>query len=313
MVMLYVLPGFALTEFAAIVDVLRSANRIAGRHLYQWKIMSEKTDMIRSVGDVSVHATCFHDIKDSPDLMVFFGGESCRASAKILKSAVHWLKCRKAQVIVLSDAVSSLASIGFFDDRPISPHWQDAELLGSTDSRIHIENSIYSETGRIITSGGQVATFDVIMRFITDQHGSKLANLIADDLLKGEIRDQDASQRGDLRDRLGTTDSRVLQAVELMEHAVEDVLNIAELADKSQICQRQLERLFKSHLKQTPNSYYKDIRLRRAKKLLQRTSLSATDIAISTGFSAPSVFCRAYKKKFGQTPQEFRKSLQVTS
>ena len=309
-VMLYVLPGFNLTEFAAVLDTLHSVNQISGSIQYEWKIMSERTESVKSSTGFSVEASAFVEVNSSPDLMILLGGNSCRKVPKLLKSAAHWLKCRNAHVIVLSEAVATLVGVGFFNNQKASVHWQDAASLEFFDGEIYLNKSIYSETGRVTTSGGRIATFDVTLNFLVQIHGRKFADLVADYMLKGEIRQYDAPQRRGLRDRLGSSDVRILRAVEIMEQNIEDTLSMADIARELKISQRQLERLFKAELKETPNNYYKSKRLKRAHKLLEQTSMSMIDIAICAGFSTPSCFSKSYKRKYGQTPLEFRFSSQ---
>ncbi|MDR0543056.1 MAG: response regulator [Dysgonamonadaceae bacterium] len=62
---------------------------------------------------------------------------------------------------------------------------------------------------------------------------------------------------------------------------------------------------------QTPNDFIMNIRLKKSLSLLKenpRTSIS--DIAIQSGFNEPAYFIKRFKKLYGQTPLQYRKSNQ---
>ena len=310
-VMLYVLPQFNLTEFAAVTDVLRTANRICDTIQYEWWVISEQTRAVVTTSGIAVPAAAFSNISVSPDLVIFLGGESCDDTSRSLKSALHWLRRRKARVVILSDAVDSLIKVGALNNCKVSPHWKKTNYLSHGQFDLDLDGAISSESGRLTTSGGHVATYDVMLNLLVQMHGRNFANLISDYLLKGEIRENETPQRRNLRDRLGTSDTRILRAIELMEDSIEDVLAIADIAQDIGISQRQLERLFCTHLNQSPEAYYKGIRLKCAQDLLRQTSMSVIDIALSTGYATNSSFTRSYKRKFGQSPQEYRRSIRA--
>lgn len=55
--------------------------------------------------------------------------------------------------------------------------------------------------------------------------------------------------------------------------------------------------------------YIQSQRLNRAKRLLRSTGMSVTDVAFASGFGASSQFNTVFRKEFGVSPTEFRKSM----
>jgi transcriptional regulator GlxA family with amidase domain len=72
------------------------------------------------------------------------------------------------------------------------------------------------------------------------------------------------------------------------------------------VSRRQLERLFKQHLGTVPSKYYLELRLSRARQLLQQTSKSIVQIGLACGFSSGPHFSSTYRSHFGITPREER-------
>ena len=56
------------------------------------------------------------------------------------------------------------------------------------------------------------------------------------------------------------------------------------------ITRRQLERLFSATLNDTPTHFYLNLRLDRARELLQQTDMSITSVCVACGFESPSHF-----------------------
>ncbi len=64
---------------------------------------------------------------------------------------------------------------------------------------------------------------------------------------------------------------------------------------------------FKKEFSITVNAYLTNIRLERAKKMLESESLTINEVALSCGFSDQSYFSKVFSAKFGLTPTEYRK------
>jgi transcriptional regulator GlxA family with amidase domain len=65
-----------------------------------------------------------------------------------------------------------------------------------------------------------------------------------------------------------------------------------------------LERLFADHLGTTIAKRYAEIRLKRARTLLQQSTLSVAEVAVACGFVSTSHFSRVYKARFGVRPRQ---------
>ncbi|MDC0739292.1 helix-turn-helix domain-containing protein, partial [Cognatishimia sp. SS12] len=94
--------------------------------------------------------------------------------------------------------------------------------------------------------------------------------------------------------------------VRAMEDNLEVPLTISELAALVHVSVRQLERLFRRYLSQSPGRFYADMRLKRAHDLLHRTNMPLIDIAMACGFSSPSHFAKRYRLLYGVSPSQLR-------
>ena len=77
------------------------------------------------------------------------------------------------------------------------------------------------------------------------------------------------------------------------------------LAQKMNISEVYLRKLFLSNLGITPKQYILELRINKAKQLLVYSNYSVTKISEKCGFSSPYHFCRAFKSKTGIPPTEY--------
>ena len=73
----------------------------------------------------------------------------------------------------------------------------------------------------------------------------------------------------------------------------------------SSLSRTHLNRKVKELTGESPASYIKQVRLRKAAILLKKKTLSISEIAFMTGFSSPSYFSQAFREYYGMTPKEF--------
>src|SRR6266571_7632187 len=107
-----------------------------------------------------------------------------------------------------------------------------------------------------------------------------------------------------------TTVSRALRLIS--ESALEDA-GVDALAARLGIGSRQLRRLFLRHLGASPIAVAKTRRLHFAKKLIDETGLSMTDVALSSGFGCVRRFNATIRKTYNRTPSEIRRFAHLAS
>lgn len=93
------------------------------------------------------------------------------------------------------------------------------------------------------------------------------------------------------------------------EHFKDDI-TVEELAHRAGLSQYHFIRIFKKETGFTPHEYLVNTRIATARYLLKNSRLPVKDICYATGFSSESVFCGAFKRRQGMTPNQYRSSEQ---
>jgi AraC-like DNA-binding protein len=92
----------------------------------------------------------------------------------------------------------------------------------------------------------------------------------------------------------------------IQAHLAEDI-SLTALAELVDLSPYHFARAFKQSFGAPPHRYHMIHRMDRAISLLQRSSLSVTQIGIQLGFRETSSFTRAFRKLTGLTPTEYRR------
>jgi signal transduction histidine kinase/AraC-like DNA-binding protein len=85
--------------------------------------------------------------------------------------------------------------------------------------------------------------------------------------------------------------------------------SVEKLAEHLNISRVQLYRKVKALMGISISDYINNIRLEKAKSMLESTSLTIAEIAYTIGFSSPNYFSTAFKNMYGTPPGSFRKSV----
>jgi AraC-like DNA-binding protein len=104
-------------------------------------------------------------------------------------------------------------------------------------------------------------------------------------------------------------DGRIFYLTERLVENLQHDWTVEELSRAIGISAPYLQRLFKSTVGTPPITYLRDLRLDKARELLEAEDkfYRVSEIGCKVGMSSKSHFTRDFKKKFGVTPSEYRK------
>lgn len=161
-----------------------------------------------------------------------------------------------------------------------------------------------AHASRLSCAGGS-ASLDLTLAWLGRMHGERLAQDLTLSLGLERLRGRDERQRRPSAEQ-GSGSPKLAEALSLMEANLAEPLPTEDVARLVGVSRRQLERLFKQHLDALPSRYYLELRLNRARRLLQQSSQSILQIGLSCGFSSGPHFSNAYKAHFEKTPRDER-------
>lgn len=301
------LPNYSMIAFTAAVEPLRMANRLSGQELYEWSTITHTGEPIEASNRLTLAPDFSIDTAGAMDLLLVCGGVD--VSDACSRPLVAWLQRLGRQKIVLGALCTGtylLARGDLLDGYDCTVHWENIAAMREEFPQLKITQELFEIDRDRLTCSGGTAPLDMLLNLISDQQGLELAAAISEEFMCERIRDHNDLQRIPLRQRLGTSQPKLMEAVSLMEANLEEPMSLDELSRYVGLSRRQLERLFQKYLHCVPTRYYLNLRLSRARQLLLQTNMSIVDITLACGFVSAPHFSKCYRDHFGIPPSEER-------
>jgi two-component system response regulator YesN len=105
-------------------------------------------------------------------------------------------------------------------------------------------------------------------------------------------------------------DHRIQEILEKIETDISQKLVIGDLAASVNVSVSRFRHLFKKEVGISIIKYTNNLRLEKARELLETSHLHVKEIRIQVGAINESHFQRDFKQKFGETPNNYRKIFQ---
>ena len=306
------LPGCAMMALAGALDALALANQASqqadGGPLYELLLASaDGRPVSTSNGTRILVDLALTDLPRLDALVVvadlplpLVGHE---ALLGLLRARAEDTTCR---LVGIGSGAFLLARAGVLRGHRATVDWAYAGVLAEAFPETVVSNHVFEADRQRLSCAGGHAAFDLLLHQIGQTHGPELVGRLLGGVGMDRSRGPGEPQRAPLAARIGGGQPKLTEAVALMEANVEEPLATEDIARLVGVSRRQLERLFKQHLDSLPSRYYLEMRLARARQLLQQTSRSVLQIGLACGFSSGPHFSNAYRAHFGLTPREQR-------
>ena len=300
------LPGFSSMGFISAIEPLRVANRFRGE-LYRWHVLSCEGGAVLASNGMSVNAEGGLGVLEAgATLLVVAGFDPLTHVTPALNQWLRRLDNDGVTLGAIDTGSVVLAQAGLLDGYRLTLHWEALEAFKESYPALHVTQELFEIDRQRITCAGGTASIDLMLDLIAQAHGAELAIQVSEQFVLGRIRPRKDHQRMQVATRYGIHNKKLVQVIGEMEQHSEPPLSTSQLALGINVTRRQLERLFRLHLNDTPRNFYLGLRLEKARQLLRQTDLSVLDISIACGFESPSYFTRSYRARFSCAPRQDR-------
>ncbi len=297
---------YSMMAFTAAVDQIRMANRLSGKQLYEWVVMTRDGEQVFASNGMSIRSIPMQ-LSGKLDAVFVCGG--INIETKVNQSVTTWLWEQSSRGVALGAICTGtffLAEAGLLRDYRCTIHWENMAGMHERFPELIVSPNIFELDRDRYTCAGGSAAMDMMVHLIAKKHGWDLANEVAEEFLVERVRKQNDRQRLSIRLQLGTGQPKLMDAVEYMEANLQEPISLSEIASYIGLSNRQLQRLFQRHLHCRPIIYYKRVRLMHARQLLLQTSMRIVDVASASGFVSPPHFSKCFHKYFGISPGKER-------
>lgn len=229
------------------------------------------------------------------------------------------------RIISICSGALLLAASGLLDGQQATTHWaragQAEQIFPQVDWNL---DKIFISDKRIFTSAGVTTGIDLALSIIGQDWGAKVALTVAQELVvylkrnggqsqfsthlisqyRAQQLDLDLSPAGIIRSSQNNPVLRLIRGIKANPQASWSTDTMAEF---TKLTPKTLSRRFQSQLHMSPVDFVEHVRLDKARNLLTE-NLALKQIARQSGFGDVQRMRRAFKRNFGITLQDYRKS-----
>lgn len=285
---------------ANCIEPLRAANTLGARMVFDWQIFSPDGQTVRSSSGIDILARGPATDIVAPDYVFVMASYAHDGHDTLTNRALLRRIARLNAVTVGFDAGPwLLASAGLLDGRAATVHWDLLDAFSERFLNVEARRAHVVRDGAIMTCAGAISALEMTLDLIADHEG-----------LAARLDVQAFFSQGDPpigpSDRVA--DPLVREALSLMRDHVERPLLLVDLAKRLSCQPRTLDRHFRNRLGAPPGTVYRHLRLSAARKLLEDTQLSVSEISVRCGYDSPAALTRAIRRNYGATPRAIRQA-----
>ena len=304
--------GVQSLDLVGPYEVFSMASNFGGGELYEPILASPEGGEIHCNSGVRLAGSlALADLPADLDTVLVGGGheEGLRAMGEDA-AVLDWLRDRAGVTRRMGSVCSGalvLAASGLLDSRRATTHWGVCENLRVLRPAVRLEpDAIFVADPPFYTSAGVTAGIDLCLALVEADHGPDLALAVARNLVLFMRRPGGQSQysAGLNVQAAATPKLRKLIAEISADPAVD--LSLPILAERAGMAERTFSRVFHRETGVTPAAFVEAARLDRAKALLETSDWPLARVAERAGFGSLDGLHRAFQKRLGATPGEYR-------
>ncbi len=280
--------------------------RIDGRPAYQVRVCSETRLVKAGLFDIRVASDLSHVALADTVIVPGIDDPGAPISKKLIE-AIRQAAASGARIASICSGTFILAATGLLDGLRVTTHWLGAQQLAERYPALTVDaNVLYVDNGRVLTSAGASAGFDLCLHMVRCDHGAAVAADAA--RLAVMPLERDGGQSQFIVNAPPNSVTTLQPLLDWTRLHLDKPLSLDDLAKRARLSTRTLSRRFVEQTGTTVLQWILHQRVRRAQQLLESTPLSIERIAIKTGFGSATAFRDRFGRLVGTSPQRYRKT-----
>lgn len=290
-------------------DVFDKARLADGTRPYEVRVCGQARRVRARPFDI--HVAHGLDGLDAADTVVVPGVEHVDGDApQPVIAALRRAAGRGVRIASICSGAFALAAAGLLDGRRATTHWLAADALAALHPAVAVDPDVlFVDEGQIVTSAGASAGMDMCLHLVARDHGQAVAADSARRAVAPMGREGGQRQfilRSETRGRVAR--GSIAPTLRWIEETAPGSVSIEEMARHAGMSRRTFARRFAEETGTSPGRWVIEARTRRARELLETTTLPVEEIAARTGFADPSGLRDRFRRTLGVSPQRYRES-----
>jgi transcriptional regulator GlxA family with amidase domain len=299
--------GVVLGDLSTACEIFGVATASNGQAPYEVRVCSERSDV------ASKHVTLrirwrLSSLARADTVIVPGIDDIARRVPDGVLRAIRRAADRGARIASICSGAFVLAATGVLDGLRATTHWLAAADLARRHPRITVDpNVLYVDNGRVLTSAGAAAGFDLCIHLVRRDLGAEAAAAVAR-LAVMPLERAGGQAQFIMHARPAEVPGSMAPLLAWIEQNVARELPLSAIARRAAMSTRTLSRRFREQVGATPASWIAQVRVRRAQRLLETTHLSIEQVAAEVGFGSAAVLREHFGNVVGTSPLTYRRA-----
>nr|WP_298114977.1 GlxA family transcriptional regulator [uncultured Pseudomonas sp.] len=303
-------PGVQLAAVYGLGDLFAVANRMAagqGREglarlrISHWQ--ADELGRLRRVFDSQPQAT------GAPQVVIL--PPSLEGDAEQLQPCYSdWLRQQHGVGVILASVCAgafALGEAGLLDGRRVTTHWALATQLAARFPEVEVlPERMVIDDGDLITAGGLMAWTDLGLALVTRLLGPTIAAETARFLVV-DLNRESQRQFSSFVPSFDHGDAAVLGVQHWLQGEGGAEASLASMAARAGLGERTFLRRFRAATGMKPTEYCQQLRVTKARELLEFTRQSIDQVAWQVGYRDSGAFRKVFARLVGIAPGDYRR------
>ena len=285
-------------DLAGPIEVFANADVLAGG-AYRTEVVAVTRDpIVTEAGMAIVPHVSFADAGDY-DTIIVPGGDGLRepACAAIVSAWLGTRQGRTRRFASVCTGIYGLAPTGLLDGRRATTHWRFVADVQRRFPALRMQSDcIYVEDGPYFTSGGICAGLDLALALVRADLGPSLALAVGREMVVPSMRAGAQAQFSEPLRVQARAPHRLADLLAWIGENLDADLSLPALAERAAIGERQLSRLFRDGLDESPGELVTRLRMAAAREMLLADRVPIAEVARLVGYRNTDAFGRAYRR-----------------
>lgn len=310
-VVILAFPGVQPLDVIGPSEVFAGADTLSGGDAYSVEVVARDASPIavRGGGYSLLPKLTTAGCRGPIDTLVIAGGLGVREAEKDVE-LIRWVRSaarRSRRVTSVCSGSFLLARAGLLEGKTVTTHWASTEELARLHPELKVDpNPIFVRDGDVWTSAGVTSGMDLSLALVEEDLGREIAVEIARWLVLFLQRPGGQAQ---FSSHLSAQIAERRPLRELQSWIADNLgadLRVETLAERAAMSPRNFARFFRREIGMTPAAYVEELRVERARQLLEDGADPVELISASCGFGTPETMRRAFARRVGVPPAQYR-------
>ncbi|WP_213804316.1 GlxA family transcriptional regulator [Granulicella sp. dw_53] len=304
--------GAKLAAVLGLTDLFEVANRFSKEQggEYPKELQISHWGANRETAQLECVFETHPDGRGRPDCLILPPTLEIEAPTEITASLLEWAGVQHDAGAILCSICGGaflLAHMGLLNGRSATTHWSYSELLASRFPEICVSSDeLIIDLGDVVTAGGMMAWLDLGLKLVDRYLGPVVMMKTAQFFL---IDPAGRQQRfyANFSPSLHHGDSAVMKVQLWLQTLTSESTTIDKMAAKAKLGERTFLRRFQKATGHSPTEYVQQLKVQKARELLEFTTLSLKEISWKVGYEDVGFFRKTFQKFIGLPPVDYRR------